>query len=327
MFSQKSAIFIVTALLLFCCLITPPDLNAAIKGEVKISSGGPGILRNTIGSSLTLLVNTLHKQDLSPVRSSFSKTGYNSMVDLVTKAPMENGAPLHETKLIQLPGGAYEVRDILVNLLGNVPGDKEQFLVFTISQNGKITNVRFSALSQDQHMHDFLEEGKKLKDFAFRQQILQFVEVFRTAYNRKDLDYLKKVFSDDALIIVGKVVEKKPNMPDMMKSSHLNQKQIEFVRRSKAEYLGQLENVFNSNDMLNVGFDKVEIIRHHQKTRIYGVTLKQNWRSSRYSDEGWVFLMIDFTNETEPLIHVRSWQPKPFDDGSTISLFDFQLIQ
>ena len=37
--------------------------------------------------------------------------------------------------------------------------------------------------------------------------------------------------------------------------------------------------------------------------------------------------MIDYRKPEEPIIHVRTWQPKSFDeDGSFVSLYDFDVI-
>ena len=41
-------------------------------------------------------------------------------------------------------------------------------------------------------------------DYARRQIIVDFIENFRTAYNRKDNVMLNSVFSDKALIITGR---------------------------------------------------------------------------------------------------------------------------
>ena len=37
--------------------------------------------------------------------------------------------------------------------------------------------------------------------------------------------------------------------------------------------------------------------------------------------------MVDFMDEAEPIIHVRAWQPDKFNDGSTISIYDFEIIE
>ena len=59
----------------------------------------------------------------------------------------------------------------------------------------------------------YAEASKILKgklsetDAASRRQILTYCEHLRTAYTTKDIDFLRQVFSDDALIIVGNVVK------------------------------------------------------------------------------------------------------------------------
>lgn len=43
---------------------------------------------------------------------------------------------------------------------------------------------------------------------------------------------------------------------------------------------------------------------------MFGVRLKQTWKSSRYSDEGYLFLLWEFPDDGgDPVIHVRTWQP------------------
>lgn len=77
---------------------------------------------------------------------------------------------------------------------------------------------------------------------------------------------------------------------------------------SKKEYLGNLKKAFDRNGYVNVSFDDFEVVRHWSNPNFYGVTLKQVWRSSTYSDTGILFLIWDFTNEDKPKIHVRVWQ-------------------
>lgn len=315
---------VVVLVVMILGVISASPAYSAIRGEVVISDGGNELLRQEVGKNLTNILNLLDKGDLKPASAAFTPSGLESMNDLIKKSPLKNAQPLHTTRLLLLGNGGYEVRDIRVKLKKNPGGNPYQYLVFTLSENGQVEDVRTGLAKQ--HFQKLQEEGDSLKDFAFRQQIIQFVELFRTAYNRRDIDYLDKVFSDDALIIVGKVVKTKSGAPNMMDACKRKPEEIKFIRRSKSEYLGKLKETFEKNDMLNIIFDKVEVIRHQSFHKIYGVTLKQKWRSSTYSDVGWVFLMIDFNNPDEPLIHVRSWQPKPFGDGSTLGLFDFELI-
>lgn len=278
----------------------------------------------TIQSHIKDVLNSL--TDLKKVAHLFSNKGLSSITELYTKTGFKCINVLYECKLINLPEGGFEIRGVRVRVdMGDTKGNPDQYLVFTLSQEFLITGVRFAM--ENGHYQHIIEGGKRLKDFANRQKILQFIEIFRTAYNRKDLEYLKKAYSDDALIIVGKVLEKAPQQTEMFKGSRLSSDRIKFVKLSKKQYLTNLEKVFNVNSFIKVDFDELEVIRHDSINDIYGVTLKQHWQSSGYSDEGYLFLMIDFTNEDQPLIHVRTWQSEKFPDGSVIGLYDFNPIE
>ena len=50
-------------------------------------------------------------------------------------------------------------------------------------------------------------------------------------------------------------------------------------------------------------------MRHPTKDGIYGVTLRQGYKSDSYADDGWLFLLWDFRDKSMPRIHVRTWQP------------------
>ena len=112
-----------------------------------------------------------------------------------------------------------------------------------------------------------------------------------------------------------------------MENSFLKKEQIQFIKLSKIEYIERLVKIFALNDFLKINFEEVSVVKHPKIGDIYGITLKQYWNSSTYSDEGYLFLMIDYRNIQAPLIHVRSWQPEKFEDGSVVSLFDFELIE
>ena len=171
---------------------------------------------------------------------------------------------------------------------------------------------------------------RNLEDYFRRQIILDFVENYRTSYNRKDLDYIESVFSDNALIITGKVIREKPKSDYAMRS--LSTEKIVYQKRTKKEYIQNLKKVFAGNKYINVVFDEVEVIQHPKLTDIYGVTLKQEWNTTRYRDVGFVFLMIDFQDENNPLIQVRTWQPEKVDGkvlnrDEVFSLGDFAIVR
>ena len=81
---------------------------------------------------------------------------------------------------------------------------------------------------------------------------------------------------------------------------------------------------------IKVQFDEIEVMRHPVNPNFYGVTLLQGWTSNTYHDEGYLFLLWDFTNEEAPQIHVRTWQPdkiggKPLPKDEIFTLDDFDI--
>ncbi len=304
----------------------------AVLGEVLLSGADESITLE-ISQVLSKVINSFETSDLSTCNNYFTPEGYTIAADILTKVQMQNGRRTHRTNLLKLPAGGWEVRDIKVLVdLGETDQNPvlsatnpNQYLVFQLTEDGLISDMRFAI--ENTHYKKLVEDGLRLNDFARRQQILQTVEIFRTAYCRKDTEYLKRIYSDDALIIVGRVLEPRQDLPDMLESSALDRKKIEFIRKSKSEYLSSLDSVFTRNAFVKVVFDSIDVIRHEVDHDLYGVSLKQNWYSSTYSDTGWVFLLWDFKDEKNPTIYVRSWQPERFEDGSIIDLYEFEIVR
>lgn len=222
----------------------------------------------------------------------------------------------------------YQVRNIPVTMMAAEKGEGEQELVLHFTSSGAIDNI--SIAIEENKYKEILSEHESVEDLYRRQVIIDFVENYRTAYNRKDLPYIESVFSDNALIITGKVIREKPKSDYAMRA--LSHEKIVYQKRTKKEYINNLKRVFKSNKYINVLFDEVEVIQHPKLTDIYGVTLKQEWHSDRYSDVGFVFLMIDFQDEMNPLIQVRTWQPEKLDGKilareEVFNLGDFDIVR
>jgi hypothetical protein len=213
-------------------------------------------------------------------------------------------------KVVEIPNGRYMMRNIPI-FMKQAPEDEQyQEVVLIFSATGKLDDIYISIESN--RYQELLQEGNDVTDFRRRQQMLDFIENFRTSYNRKDIKFLEKVFSEDALIITGKVIKK---MAGGSNSSgrYLNEETVKYQNQTKEEYLKSLRVIFKYNNYLNIDFEDIEITQHPKLKTIYGIELKQTWSSSRYSDVGYVFLLIDFTNEDNPLIHIRTWQPEKFN--------------
>lgn len=184
-------------------------------------------------------------------------------------------------------------------------------------------------LQQMAHNNPFYKEAAKViqgrlseNDAKRRHMILNYCEHFRTAYTTKDIDFLKQVFGDNALIIVGNVV--KPIAHD---NKYQAEAKVSYAIHSKHEYISRLSKVFASNKNIDVKFSGFTIMRHPTMDGIYGVTLRQQYKSDRYSDDGFLFLLWDFRDKAMPLIHVRTWQPARTINSSNevINIQDFNL--
>ena len=209
----------------------------------------------------------------------------------------------------------YQVRGIPVDILAADGDEARQELTINFDTEGTISNV---AIAIEMNRYEELMAQKQSDlDYARRQVIVDFIENFRTAYNRKDNEMLNSVFSDKALIITGRVVKEKPNS-DMTRMT-LNNNKVVYIKQTKQEYLERLSKVFKTVKYINVKFSDIEIVEHPKYDNIYGVTLKQLWRTDRYHDEGYLFLMVDFRDSNNPLIQVRTWQPYKDNAGNVVT--------
>lgn len=199
--------------------------------------------------------------------------------------------------------------------------DEYQEAVISFDRQGNVESFYFT-ISMNLYMN-IIKNNMELTDLRRRQMILNYVEQFRTSYNQKDIHFLNQVFSDDALIITGKVITQKH--PE----GFVTQK-IRYNKQNKQQYLDNLKRVFKVTKYIHVSFDDIEVMRHPTNPNIYGVTLHQGWTSNTYHDEGYVFLLWDFRDEDAPEIHVRTWQPDRFEGKAlardeVFSLSDFDI--
>ena len=249
------------------------------------------------------------------VQSSVSMLWENSPFECTDEEIMEH--------CIQT-GSGYQVRNIPLIMRptdSSFNEDEYQEAVFSFDRNGNMESF-YLTLSMNLYMN-VIKSNKSVTDLRRRQLILDYVEHFRTSYNQKDINFLTQVFSDDALIITGKVIKQSKDgipMPD----------KIQYKKQTKQEYLGNLRRVFAANKHIKVTFDEIEVMRHPVNADFYGVTLHQGYTSDRYHDDGYIFLLWDFRNESAPQIHVRTWQPDRINGGKlpkdeVFNLSDFDI--
>jgi len=206
----------------------------------------------------------------------------------------------------------YQVRSIplIVNTAAKGEELGYQEAVINFDEQGVITSFYYTInpeLYSKLRMSQMSDKRYEVTDIRDRMMILDYVEHFRTAYNMKDLKFLRQVFSDDALIITGKVI--KVRKSEMAPAGN----KVVYTTQTKQQYLSNLSRAFKTNSYIKVQFDDVMMVEHPTINGIYGVTVHQRWNTARYSDEGYVFMVWDFRNPDMPQIHVRTWQPDYID--------------
>ncbi|MBP3766822.1 MAG: hypothetical protein J6I31_00885 [Prevotella sp.] len=209
-----------------------------------------------------------------------------------------------------------EAHHIPIILVDDSPlNNNRQDAVVEFTLDGKISDFRFAI---DPEVSESLESSEgNVAELEEQAIIRKYVERFRTAYNEKDIDFLNRMFSDDALIITGNVVNVKTAEEGF-------RQKVVYNKYNKTQYLQNLLRCFKRNKWIKVNFSlidnpaenggKSKFITHRKGKdgrNYYGVRLRQEWHSSRgYHDEGYVFLLWEFPENGDPMIHVRTWQPE-----------------
>lgn len=196
-----------------------------------------------------------------------------------------------------------------------VSGGKEFMdkLVFRFSPvDHKIQSFAFGLTEKAES--DIFDAAKKWSSIS-RFTILNFMEDYQTAFAMKQIDYIEKIFSDDALIIVGRELRRVPNKKqDAINGSLSSDKEYKFKTLKKAEYIENLKNTFATNNYVHLTLEDNTTRTLNTGGRVpdgnaFGIQIKQMYNSSKYSDRGYLTLMLRMDKEY-PIIVVRYWQPE-----------------
>lgn len=278
--------------------------------DLKLAVG----IEKELESLLTQLYKAYSEQ--KPINFNeikFKKSGMKQLETIWGTSPFY---PIEQQNIVRAAKRSddlYEIRSIPVGIEAS---GKIEELIFVCTEKGELADIK---LAIELHKFDILSKGDDVTDTQTRETILGFLETYRTAYMNKDLDFVKKVFSDQALIIIGKEIKTK-------KADGSFNKQVEYLKLTKVEYLNRLKTIFKQNNWIDIQFSKITLVQHHNISGIYGVNLTQRYQSTIYSDEGYLFLLMDFRKPDLPIIHVRAWQPtNTIEEANAFSLGDLEI--
>jgi hypothetical protein len=180
-------------------------------------------------------------------------------------------------------------------------------VVIDFDETGKIYNFCYTI---NPALHELFEtKGVAAGDWDYRQIAIKFLENYKTSYTTKNVEDVETLYSEDAIIITGKVFKR--TKADREIQPDLPAEEIIYLKQTKQEHLQRMKSIFRNNRFVWLQFDTFNITVSPVE-QVYGVSMHQNYFSSNYQDEGYLFLLIDFRGE-QPLIHVRNWQPGEWD--------------
>mgnify|MGYP004470203803 CR=1 FL=1 len=315
-------------LLLILMFVLPLLVRAEVL--VTISNGiDNDTLKSKMENSMSALLTEVNAAQAGNCALNFSSLHLSSSVQASMSMLWENSPFMcTDNEIVErclTTNSGYQVRNIPLMMTPrsdrNFNESEYQEAVISFDNNGNIESFYLS-IGMNLYMN-VVKNNKEITDLRRRQLILDYVEQFRTSYNTKDIRFLEQVFSDDALIITGKVIKQSSGdrlpLPD----------KIIYKKQTKQEYITNLKRVFAANSYIKVTFDDIKVMRHPTNPNFYGVTLHQGYTSNKYHDDGYLFLLWDFTDEDQPKIHVRTWQPDqlngdriPEDDIFSLNDFD-----
>ncbi len=220
----------------------------------------------------------------------------------------------------------YEVRKIKVlHTYPTINKQATEYLVLDFDDTGKPVDLNLCIT--DDLYEKFVAQSEYGNDWEQRQEIIKFVEKYRTAFHTRDLATIDLMFADEALILIGRRIETRKIKPnEVVYSSFPGQPDFEQIQLTKQQYLVRQKQIFDFQQDIFIDFSNFDIAAKSNATNVYGVQMRQSYSSTTYADEGYLFLLIDF-HEKDPLIYIRAWQPNEWDSSALVNSANFRVFK
>lgn len=290
---------------------TSTDVNGSMQSPLALTDMG------TLGTAVMKpVMQALRSGSIEQCRKKFTAEGWEEFSKLMGYGKVTLMDDIH---LDYFADGDYVVcRGLPVSCRFNRGRVFNEKLSFYIDSNSKqITHV---AMGLGREAMNDVVLGHLDWSEKSRTRIVGFLEDYRTAYATKNLEYLDKVFDDNAVIVLGKRLQV---APQLNKEGYMNNHRVQFTQLTKREFLRNLRRQFQSKDYINLHFSQNRIYQLQKGVERYGIEIKQDYYSSNYGDTGYLTLIFDLTNPDQPVIHVRTWQEQPDPNFGVVSPADF----
>lgn len=290
---------------------TSTDVNGSMQSPLALTDMG------TLGTAVMKpVMQALRSGFIEQCRKKFTAEGWEEFSKLMGYGKVTLMDDIHLDYFAD--GDCVVCRGLPVSCRFNRGRVFNEKLSFYIDSNSKqITHV---AMGLGREAMNDVVLGHLDWSEKSRTRIVGFLEDYRTAYATKNLEYLDKVFDDNAVIVLGKRLQV---APQLNKEGYMNNHRVQFTQLTKREFLRNLRRQFQSKDYINLHFSQNRIYQLQKGVERYGIEIKQDYYSSNYGDTGYLTLIFDLTNQDQPVIHVRTWQEQPDPNFGVVSPADF----
>lgn len=290
---------------------TSTDVNGSMQSPLALTDMG------TLGTAVMKpVMQALRSGSIEQCRKKFTAEGWEEFSKLMGYGKVTLMGDIHLDYFAD--GDCVVCRGLPVSCRFNRGRVFNEKLSFYIDSNSKqITHV---AMGLGREAMNDVVLGHLDWSEKSRTRIVGFLEDYRTAYATKNLEYLDKVFDDNAVIVLGKRLQV---APQLNKEGYMNNHRVQFTQLTKREFLRNLRRQFQSKDYINLHFSQNRIYQLQKGVERYGIEIKQDYYSSNYGDTGYLTLIFDLTNPDQPVIHVRTWQEQPDPNFGVVSPADF----
>ena len=290
---------------------TSTDVNGSMQSPLALTDMG------TLGTAVMKpVMQALRLGSIEQCRKKFTAEGWEEFSKLMGYGKVTLMDDIHLDYFAD--GDCVVCRGLPVSCRFNRGRVFNEKLSFYIDSNSKqITHV---AMGLGREAMNDVVLGHLDWSEKSRTRIVGFLEDYRTAYATKNLEYLDKVFDDNAVIVLGKRLQV---APQLNKEGYMNNHRVQFTQLTKREFLRNLRRQFQSKDYINLHFSQNRIYQLQKGVERYGIEIKQDYYSSNYGDTGYLTLIFDLTNPDQPVIHVRTWQEQPDPNFGVVSPADF----
>lgn len=303
--------------------LAPP--SPQVKWNVRINTQESVAVLPHILNATVAFLDVISKGNAESVRQKYQSDSFllnkiQNYLKFNDPQPQEReiAADLHKTR------GGYELRKIrMTHRYPSINKISTEYLTLDFTESSALNDMNVS-ITEGLYQR-FVKESDFGKDWQNRQEIIKFIEKYRTAYLTRDIETVDMMFAEEALIIVGRRIERRKLPDQTVQYERLsNEPEYESIKMNKTDFLKRQKQIFKAQQDIFLDFGSFDIIRKLNAEGVYGVQMRQSYNSSTYSDEGYLFLMIDF-EQKDPLIYVRAWQPNEWDEDALVRTANFKI--